>query len=86
MDRKIKVLCFHPALAPYRVDFFNLLSEKVDLEVVFLMDNLKNQKLDQSVLKSRSKFKYRTLTAGFELMGRHFRFGVSRLIRMNQVP
>ena len=81
MDRKIKVLCFHPALAPYRVDFFNLLSEKVDLEVVFLMDNLKNQKLDQSVLKSRSKFKYRTLTAGFELRGRHFRFGVSRLIR-----
>ena len=32
MSDKLRVLCFHPALAPYRLDFFNRLAELVDFE------------------------------------------------------
>lgn len=81
MDCKLKVLCFHPALAPYRVDFFNLLAQEVDLEVAFLMENLKNQKLDQQRVRSDARFNYRLLTRGFEIKGRLWRWGIRRLIR-----
>lgn len=46
----MKVLCFHPALAPYRVDLFNLLAERVEFRLVLLQRNLINQKFDQEVL------------------------------------
>lgn len=78
---KMKVLCFHPALAPYRVDFFNLLAEQTDLTVVFLMDNLVNQKLDQNSLRAQAKFSWFLLTRGFDIKGRSIRFGLTRLIR-----
>lgn len=77
----MKMLVFHSALAPYRVDFFNCLAEKVDLEVVFLMENLENQKFDQNALRARCRFRFRYLTGGFSLKGRLFRFGVSRIVR-----
>lgn len=77
----MKMLVFHSALAPYRVDFFNHLAEKVDLEVVFLMENLENQKFDQNALCARCRFRFRYLTRGFSLKGRLFRFGVSRIVR-----
>lgn len=77
----MKVLCFHPALAPYRVDFFNLLAQQVDLEVAFLMENLKTQKLDQASIRAQAQFKYRMLTKGFELRGRLIRFGVRKLLK-----
>lgn len=76
-----KVLCFHPALAPYRVDFFNLLAEKVDLEVVFLRENLENQKFDQQKLRSQAKFAWRLLTNGFDVKSRYFRFGMTKIVR-----
>lgn len=77
----MKVLIFHPALAPYRVDFFNRLAEKVDLTVVFLMENLESQKFDQDALRARCRFRFRYLTRGFSLKGRQFRFGGTRIVR-----
>lgn len=77
----MKVLVFHPALAPYRVDFFNRLAEKVDLTVVFLMENLESQKFDQDALRARCRFRFRYLTRGFSLKGRQFRFGGMRIVR-----
>lgn len=76
-----KCLVFHPALAPYRVDFFNLLAEKVDLEVVFLLNNLESQKFDQDALRARCRFKCCYLTRGFSLCGRFVRFGLHRILR-----
>lgn len=76
-----KVLVFHPALAPYRVDFFNRLAEKVDLTVVFLMENLESQKFDQDALRARCRFRFRYLLRGFSLKGRQFRFGGMRIVR-----
>ncbi|MBR3822597.1 MAG: glycosyltransferase [Kiritimatiellae bacterium] len=57
------------------------MSERTDLDVALFMENLKNQKLDQNALKERSKFRCCMMTTGFEVRGRHFRFGISRLIR-----
>ena len=75
-----KVLVFHPALAPYRVDFFNLLSKRVDLVVVFLLRNLEDQKFDQEKLLSMTRFRYRFLDSGFNVRSRFFRFGVRKLL------
>lgn len=75
-----KILCIHPALAPYRLDFFNLLAECVDLEVAFVHRNAVNQKFDQKKLLSDAKFRYCYLK-GFDVKGRNIRFGIRRLIR-----
>ena len=79
-----KVLVFHPALAPYRIDFFNLLSERVDLVVVFLLRNLEDQKFDQERLLSMTRFKYRFLDRGFNVRSRFFRFGVRKVLEEEQ--
>ena len=47
----MRVLCFHPALAPYRVDFFNLLAERVELQIVLMLANLRTQGFDQKRLR-----------------------------------
>ena len=76
-----KVLVFHPALAPYRIDFFNLLAERVDLVVVFLLRNLEDQKFDQSKLLAMTMFRYRYLDRGFNFRSRFFRLGVRKLLK-----
>lgn len=81
MNKKLRVLCFHPALAPYRLDFFNLLAELVDLEVVFHQKNLHTQKFAQEKLLSAARFRYEYDTFGFDLCGRFLRFGTGRFLR-----
>lgn len=76
-----KLLIFHPALAPYRIDQFNALNKLYDLEVVFVYDNVWNHKFDQSKLLSLLKFKYSFLLKGLSYNGRVFRFGMHRKIR-----
>ena len=76
----MKILCIHPALAPYRLDFFNLLAERCDLTVAFVHKNAINQKFNQEALLEKSKFKY-TYLSGFDICGRNIRFGVGKLIR-----
>lgn len=77
----MKILCFHPALAPYRVDFFNLLADKVELKILFLQDNLFSQKFDQAALKRKLKCSYGSLTRGFDIRNRCIRFGVLQAVR-----
>ena len=77
----MKILCFHPALAPYRVDFFNLLGEIADLKIVFMQDNLQNQRFDQKAMLSQLRVLYAHQTDGISLFGRSFRFGILRIIR-----
>ena len=53
---KKKLLVFHPALAPYRVDQFNFISQLFDLEVVFIYRNISDNKFDQRKLLSLLHF------------------------------
>ena len=78
------MLLFHPALAPYRVDQFNMLSELFDLEVVFLFDNLWTYKYDQDFLLSQCSFKVSYLLKGIRSKGRVFRFGIYQKIKQSQ--
>ena len=81
MGSRLKTLIFHPALAPYRVDFFNLLSEICDTQLILLGKNLEEQKFDQKTLLSRLKCRVSYLTRGFMLFGRYIRTGFISCIR-----
>ncbi len=50
-DKKKKILIFHPALAPYRVDYFNALTEKYDVVLALSKSNASSQKFDQEKLR-----------------------------------
>lgn len=78
--KKIKVLIFHPYLAPYRIDTFNELSNFFDLKVIFQFKNLPEQEFDQEKLKSLLKCKYDYMLTGFNMGTRQFRLGVGKLI------
>lgn len=60
-----RTIIFHPALAPYRVDFFNSLSEMFDAEVYFEFSNPLEQSFDQQALQDRLRFKPHFLRPGF---------------------
>lgn len=81
MHKKNRILIFHPALAPYRVDFFNALYEAFDASFYFNLPNVIDQNFDQKTLKKKCKFKLDYLPIGFELFGRSFRSGIVSIIR-----
>lgn len=80
MSRKAKLLIFHPALAPYRVDFFNLLADMFDTHLILLGTNLEEQKFDQKHLLSKLKCRISYLTNGFMFLGRYIRTGFISLV------
>ena len=75
-----RLLIFHPALAPYRVDFFNLLAQAFSTELVLFDTNLVNQKFDQQKLIGRMNCKVSYLTRGFRWRDRYFRTGALRKV------
>jgi glycosyltransferase involved in cell wall biosynthesis len=80
-EERKKVLMFHPALAPYRIDQFNLLSQSVNLELVFIYENVQDQNFDQSKLQAQLSFKYSFLLVGPSYNGRVFRYGMLSKIK-----
>ena len=54
---KKKLLVFHPIIAPYRIDFFNSLSEQYDITFCMFQKNLTSQKFDYEKLSQSFKFK-----------------------------
>lgn len=62
--RNRKLLVIHPAIAPYRVDFFNSLSEEFDAYFFFEFENALEQNFNQENLISRLRFKPRYLNPG----------------------
>jgi len=78
---KQKILIFHPALAPYRVDQFNMLNNLYDLEIVFIFDNVWNHKFDQEKILQQLNCPYSFLLFGPRYKGRVFRFGIYKKIK-----
>ncbi len=78
---KPRVLIFHPALAPYRLDLFNALSESLDLKIVFLHQNVPYQNYDQDDLLRKLDVRVGFLTRGISILGREIRTGISAEIR-----
>ena len=81
---KPKLLVFHKALAPYRIDLFNGLNEAFEANIYFFRKNLQSQQFDMSRLLKQLNFTPEFLTKGFELhhKGRMIRFGyLHKIIR-----
>jgi glycosyltransferase involved in cell wall biosynthesis len=81
---KPKLLVFHKALAPYRIDLFNGLNEAFDADIYFFRKNLQSQQFDLNRLLEQLNFAPKFLTRGFELhhKGRMIRFGyLQKIIR-----
>ena len=74
------MLIFHPALAPYRIDFFNRLDERFDSKFYFTLNNVPDQKFNQEELLKKVQFEIKLLS-GFELFKRSFRFGIFNLLK-----
>lgn len=79
-----KLLIFHPALAPYRVDFFNELGKLYDLRIVFMTRNNANQAFDQSKLMENATYSVGYLDKHYTLKGRNINFGYWNEIRSFQ--
>lgn len=79
---KKKLLVFHKALAPYRIDFFNELNTAFDADIYFFRKSLQSQKFDMNMLVKQLNFVPKFLTLGFELLhkGRIIRFGYLKKI------
>ena len=76
----MKICCFHPALAPYRVDFFNAFAERYDLHLILLGRNVQEQQFDQKALLGELRCRVSYLLSGFVFRQRYLRFGVLRLV------
>jgi len=82
---KTKLLVFHPALAPYRIDFFNGLNRYFNAKFFFSLDNVKDQKFNQEKLLNLINFSFNLLNRGFELKNRSIRFGIWKILK-NENP
>lgn len=78
---KEKILIFHPALAPYRVDFFNEINKAFNAVFYFNLPNVSDQKFDQEKLAVKCHFKLKFILNGFEFFGRSFRFGIIKILK-----
>jgi len=70
-----KLLIFHSALAPYRVDFFNALADNFDCRVIFLSRNNRNQSFNQDALLSQCRFHYGFMDKKLVIKGRDLNLG-----------
>ncbi len=53
----MRCLIFHPAIAPYRIDFFNELHDRLGAKIFLYRDNLKEQAFDKLDIESKLHFK-----------------------------
>ncbi len=72
-----KAIIFHPAIAPYRIDFFNSLNDLYEAEFYFEFDNALEQSFKQKELTERLHFVPRYLKKGA--------FGIKNL-RLQIIP
>ena len=78
----IRTLVIHPMLAPYRVDLFNAVSERLELEVVFQRKELSyHRALDQGALRAALHCRFGYLEGNRVIMRRDFPAGIPRLLR-----
>lgn len=78
---KRKLLIFHPALAPYRVDFFNALGRLYCCKIFFLTHNNANQSFNQEALLANVSFEYEYLDKHWVVLKRNINLGYWNAIK-----
>ena len=81
MNTKKKILIFHSALAPYRVDFFNALDKEFNASFYFSLTNLPDQKFDQDAIRKKCTFVNNYLPNGIDIFGYLIRTGIISIIK-----
>lgn len=82
-EMKKKLVVFHPAIAPYRVDFFNSLNKEFDAIFYFEFGDVLEQSFAQDELRGRLEFAPRFLAPG--LFGiKNLRTQVFSILRKEQ--
>lgn len=71
------VLVFHPAIAPYRVDFFNELYDRLGAKIVFYYDMPRSQDFDKDLINSGLHFAPEHFALGGRVMGHNIYPGYS---------
>ena len=72
MNTPLKLLVFHPTIAPYRIDFFNDLNKAFATRVCLKYWNLRDQTFDYKKIFARFSFRPHYLKELFCLRGRSF--------------
>lgn len=72
MSKKIKILIFHPYLAPYRIDLYNKLSQDYDIFVLLTGSpkEILTLGFNLNLINAQAEFKYKYITDGIRI-GRH---------------
>lgn len=78
---RTRILIFHPALPPYRIDTFNEIGQLYDAKLILLHRNLISQAYDQKRLTEQLSLPYSYLVKGFRLFNKTFRTGILSEIR-----
>lgn len=78
---RIKILIFHPTIAPYRIDLFNSIASAFETQICLSYRNLRSQKFDYSTIESQFCFKPIYLTKRLELSNRVICKGYWDIIR-----
>jgi len=81
LDKRKKLLVFHQALAPYRIDLWNGLNHYFKADIYFIYGNLLEQKFNQDKLKEKLHFTPQYLNTGFRIGFRAFKWGFLSIIR-----
>ena len=75
-----RVLVFHPALAPYRIDLFNELAAAHSVRIVFLEGGLNGNALDVGAMREQLSADHRYAGRGITVGGRNLGSGYAREI------
>lgn len=78
---KEKILVLHPALAPYRIDFFNQLAHHFDASFYFYYSNQGYHTFSENYLSAQCTFKINYLEKGVTVFKRFFFWGIGKLLR-----
>lgn len=81
IENRKKLLVFHPAIMPYRIDFFNSLSEAFNADFYFLWNRNLNQKMDEELMRSKLLFTPKYLTMSVVVFKRVVRIEVFNIIK-----
>lgn len=85
LTRKKSVLVIHPILVPYRVDFFNVISNVVDMDLVFEIKNSEVGYFDEVTLSANLTNKPIFLKKIRLPMGKYFPLGLTNLVKNKDI-
>ena len=77
----MRILIFHPALPPYRVDFYNTIARRAETKVVFQARNLTSQPFDQARIAESVRFDAEYMKYTWVGKGRKLSVGYGAYIR-----